>query len=469
MSFEALGLGKALTNNCARAGYTTPSPVQQAAIPIVLNGSDLLASAQTGTGKTAAFLLPLLHRLGASEAPAGRQRTPRALILAPTRELAGQIGDSARTYGNGLNVRSLTIFGGVGQRPQVQGISRGLDLLVATPGRLLDLHTQRLVDLSRLEHVVLDEADRMLDMGFINDLKKILKLLPQSRQTLLFSATFSAPILQLAGQFLREPQRVEIAPQTTTAEGVTQHLVRTHKNNKRALLAWLVGQHPEWRQVLVFARTKHGADRLAKQMTMDGLPADALHGGKSQGARKRALDGFRKGTTRIVVATDLAARGIDIDQLPCVINYELPNVAEDYVHRIGRTARAGAKGVAISLVSKDEQGMLRDIERHLGVQIPSLDTTGFVPPAASPASADNASAARRPARSNAPKHAPKKSSGTSHRRKEGGGESRDGAPAASDRSAPSRDARAPNGRNQQRRNRPRPASNESRQGRGGRG
>ncbi|WP_420429415.1 DEAD/DEAH box helicase [Algiphilus sp.] len=458
MSFEALGLGKALTNNCARAGYTMPSPVQQSAIPIVLRGSDLLASAQTGTGKTAAFLLPLLHQLSQAEVPTGRARTPRVLILAPTRELAGQIGDSARSYGNGLNVRSLTIFGGVGQRPQAQGIARGLDLLVATPGRLLDLHNQGLVDLSRVAHVVLDEADRMLDMGFIHDLKRILKLLPESRQTLLFSATFSDPILELAGRFLRSPERVQIAPEVTTAEGVTQHLVRTHKNHKRALLAWLVGQHPEWRQVLVFARTKHGADRLAKQMTMDGLPAVALHGGKSQGARRKALDGFRSGGTRIVVATDLAARGIDIDQLPCVINYELPHVAEDYVHRIGRTARAGATGVAISLVGRDEQSLLRDIERHLGRKIDTLDTSGFQPPQG--AGREESASEARPSQRTQPS---KKRPSGGPRRKDGSGEAREG---GNERAPATRDARAPSGRKPQRRGRKRPAQGANRQGQG---
>ncbi|WP_052367901.1 DEAD/DEAH box helicase [Algiphilus aromaticivorans] len=386
MPFSSLGLGAAIARNCAEAGFTSPTPVQAQAIPEVLSGRDLIASAQTGTGKTAAFLLPLLHRL-ATEAPEKGPRTPRALILAPTRELAGQILAEARASGNGLNVRSLAVFGGVSARPQAQALSRGVDLLVATPGRLLDLQNQRSVDLSRVRHVVLDEADRMLDMGFIRDLKRILQLLPSPRQTLLFSATFPEAVRSLADSFLKEPARVSVAPEVSTAEGIDQHMIRLPRAHKRAMLAWLIGNHPEWNRVLVFARTKHGADRIARQLTTDGVPAAALHGGKTQGARTRLLQAFRDGGTRVLVATDVAGRGIDVPMLPCVINFDLPEVSEDYVHRIGRTARAGASGIAIALVANEEGGLLKGVERHIGRSLPAFDTTGFSAPSAAQSAA----------------------------------------------------------------------------------
>jgi ATP-dependent RNA helicase RhlE len=378
MSFESLGLSPVLTQNCARAGYTTPSPIQTRAIPLVLAGRDLLAAAQTGTGKTAAFLLPLLHQM-AGEPPL-RPRHPRTLVLTPTRELAAQIDENARIYGAGIDVRSVLIFGGVSQRPQETALARGADLVIATPGRLLDLCNQGAINLSRVNRVVLDEADRMLDMGFIRDLRRILKLLPQKRQTLLFSATFSKDIRELAGSFLSNPETVEVAPRNAPADLVTQQAIMVPKHAKRALTAWLISSG-NWRQVLVFARTKHGSDRLARQLEQDGLSAAALHGGKSQGARTRALAAFKAGQTRVLVATDIAARGLDIDQLPHVINYELPMVPEDYVHRIGRTGRAGESGHAVSLIGEDERGLLKDVERVLGRPVERLEVPGFqVPP-----------------------------------------------------------------------------------------
>ena len=426
MPFSSLGLGAAIARNCADAGFTAPTPVQAQAIPEVLSGRDLIASAQTGTGKTAAFLLPLLHRL-ATEAPEKGPRTPRALILAPTRELAGQILAEARASGNGLNVRSLAVFGGVSARPQAQALSRGVDLLVATPGRLLDLQSQRSVDLSRVRHVVLDEADRMLDMGFIRDLKRILQLLPSPRQTLLFSATFPEAVRALADSFLKEPARVSVAPGVSTAEGIDQHMIRLPRAHKRAMLAWLIGNHPEWKRVLVFARTKHGADRIARQLTADGVPAAALHGGKTQGARTRLLQGFRDGGTRVLVATDVAGRGIDVPMLPCVINFDLPEVSEDYVHRIGRTARAGASGIAIALVANEEGGLLKGVERHIGRGLPAFDTTGFRAPSAEQSAAQRSEEAGDRQRQNG-----KPQGGKPAPRKSGGGQSAGGRGAGSE-------------------------------------
>ncbi|MCK5768922.1 DEAD/DEAH box helicase [Algiphilus sp.] len=432
MPFSSLGLGAALTRNCAEAGYTAPTPIQARAIPEILAGRDLIACAQTGTGKTAAFVLPLLQRLSSEPAPSGA-RTPRALVLAPTRELAAQIAASARASGAGLNVRNLAVFGGVSPRPQSQALARGIDLLVATPGRLLDLHAQGAVKLSAVRHVVLDEADRMLDMGFIHDLRRILKLLPEVRQTMLFSATFADDVRALAERFLREPAEVSITPEMPASEGVAQHSIRVPRAHKRALLAWLIGQHPEWDRVLVFARTKHGADKVARQLSADGIPAAPLHGGKSQGARTRVLDAFRGGTTRVLVATDVAGRGIDVPLLPSVINFDLPNVPEDYVHRIGRTARAGATGVAIALVTPEDVEHLQRVERHLGRKLPAYDVAGFAPPASAPAEQPAPGAGKKAAprpgsgskprsRGNQGKPGAARKSGRGGQRRDGGGQ-----------------------------------------------
>ena len=391
MSFEALGLSSEVLKAVLQQGYDAPTPIQKKAIPLVLSGRDVMASAQTGTGKTAGFTLPLLQRL--SQAPtvsnAGNARrksarkTPspvRALILTPTRELAAQIADNVTSYGQYLNLRSAVVFGGVSINPQIATLKKGVDILIATPGRLLDHAGQHTVDLSKIEILVLDEADRMLDMGFIHDVKRILTLLPDAkeRQNVLFSATFSKAIKQLAGRMLNDPQLVEVAPQNATADRIDQLVYNVDKARKRELLSRLI-QDEDWRQVLVFTRTKHGANRLADQLTRDGMTAAAIHGNKSQGARTRALAGFKEGGLRVLVATDIAARGLDIDQLPNVVNYELPNVPEDYVHRIGRTARAGQSGKAVSLVCIDEHKLLRDIERLIRRELPRAQMDGFEP------------------------------------------------------------------------------------------
>jgi ATP-dependent RNA helicase RhlE len=373
MSFSALGLSAELLRAIAAQGYTQPTPIQSKAIPAVLTGRDVLAAAQTGTGKTAAFTLPMLHRLSQSNP---RQRTPRALVLTPTRELAAQVGESVSTYGQHLPLRALQIFGGVGLGPQTTALRRGVDILVATPGRLLDHIGQGHVDLSAIEFFVLDEADRMLDMGFIHDIRRVLKLLPSKRQNLLFSATYSREIEQLAVGLLRDPQRIDVAPRNTAAETVTQVVHPVAREAKRSLLSHLILQG-DWQQVLIFTRTKHGANRLAEQLGRDGITAAAIHGNKSQGARTRALADFKAGSLRALVATDIAARGLDIDRLPHVVNFELPNVPEDYVHRIGRTGRAGSDGTAVSLISPDERGLLAGIERLLGRRIEIQRIDGF--------------------------------------------------------------------------------------------
>ncbi|MEX1220897.1 MAG: DEAD/DEAH box helicase [Idiomarina sp.] len=373
-SFNELGLNDAILRAVTECGYTTPTPVQQQAIPVVLAGHDLLAGAQTGTGKTAGFTLPLLHKLSANK-PAGKPAI-RALILTPTRELAAQVEDNLNTYAKYTGLKSLVIFGGVGINPQIDKLRRGVDILVATPGRLLDHCRQGTLDLSKVEVLVLDEADRMLDMGFIHDIKKVLKLVPAKRQTLLFSATFSDEIKALSKQFLTEPKHIEVARRNATADRIEQRVFPVDKKRKRELLSYLIGSR-NWRQVLVFTRTKHGANRLATQLTDDGLPALAIHGNKSQAARTKALAQFKAGKLRVLVATDIAARGIDIDELPHVVNYELPQVAEDYVHRIGRTGRAGSEGEAISLVCIDEHKLLRDIERVTKNKIPEELVPGY--------------------------------------------------------------------------------------------
>ncbi len=372
----------------ADKGYATPTPIQLQAIPLVLQGRDLMGSAQTGTGKTAGFTLPMLQRLAAAtERPQGR-RAIRALVVTPTRELAAQVAQSIDDYGKWLPLKSAVIFGGVSINPQKQQLIRGVDILVATPGRLLDHAGQRSVDLSQVELLVLDEADRMLDMGFIHDIRRILKLLPAQKQTLLFSATFSKEIRQLAGGLLKAPATVEVARPNATVDAIEQVVHPVDKARKRELLSFLIGSK-NWRQVLVFSRTKHGANRLVKQLQSDGIDAAAIHGNKSQGARTRALGDFKSGKLRVLVATDIAARGLDIDQLPHVVNFELPSVAEDYVHRIGRTGRAGREGQAISLVSQDEHKQLRDIERLIKREIPSQVVPGYhVANANAPSTAD---------------------------------------------------------------------------------
>lgn len=362
-TFDELGLRAELLETIKQSGYTTPTPIQAKAIPLVLSGQDLLAAAQTGTGKTAAFTLPLLQRLAEKETPSGRRPT-RVLVVAPTRELAAQIGENTRIYGKGLPLRSAVVFGGVGMQPQVDKLRRGVDILIATPGRLLDHLRQGTTKLDHVETVVLDEADRMLDMGFVHDIKRLLKLLPAKRQTLLFSATFSKEIRQLASGFLTAPAEVDVAPRNSATEMVSQRVYTLDKAAKRKVLSRLI-RDGEWQQVLVFTKTKHGANRLSKQLDEDGLSSTAIHGNKSQTARTRALKDFKDGSVRVLVATDIAARGLDIDHLPHVVNFELPNVAEDYVHRIGRTGRAGKRGEAISLVAPDEIGLLKGIERLL--------------------------------------------------------------------------------------------------------
>ncbi len=382
MSFASLGLSEALVRAIEAAGYTQPTPVQQRAVPAVLQGRDLMVAAQTGTGKTGGFALPILERLFPDGHPDKSQRhgprQPRVLVLTPTRELAAQVHDSFKVYARDLPLVSACIFGGVGMNPQIQAIAKGVDVLVACPGRLLDLAGQGKVDLAHVEILVLDEADRMLDMGFIHDVKKVLARLPAKRQNLLFSATFSKDITDLADKLLHNPERIEVTPPNTTVERIEQRVYRLPASHKRALLAHLITLGA-WEQVLVFTRTKHGANRLAEYLEKHGLTAAAIHGNKSQNARTKALADFKANSVRVLVATDIAARGLDIDQLPHVVNFELPNVEEDYVHRIGRTGRAGRSGEAISLVAPDEEKLLKSIERVTKQKIPDGDLMGFDP------------------------------------------------------------------------------------------
>ena len=380
MKFSDLGLAEPLLRAVHEHGYDTPTPIQAQAIPIVLAGGDLMGGAQTGTGKTAGFVLPMLQRLSLSTPPRdARGRTPiRCLILTPTRELAAQVEESVRIYGKYMKSSSMVIFGGVGMQPQIDKLRRGVDILVATPGRLLDHAGQRTLDLSHVEILVLDEADRMLDMGFLPDVKKVLALLPQKKQSLLFSATFSDEIKNLADRLLNAPALIEVARRNQTAELIEQKVHPVSREGKKDLLVHLIKKN-DWDQVLVFTRMKHGANRLAEHLNKAGISAMAIHGNKSQTARTKALAEFKTGDLEVLVATDIAARGIDIDQLPHVVNYELPNVPEDYVHRIGRTGRAGSTGEAISLVCVDEEGFLRDIERLIKRSIPREVVPGFEP------------------------------------------------------------------------------------------
>ena len=380
MTFEELNLAPAILDAVREQGYDQPTPIQAEAIPAVLAGHDLLAGAQTGTGKTAAFTLPMLQRLQDGwEAPKrGQGRPIRALVLTPTRELAAQVEESVKAYGKHLKLKSTVIFGGVGMNPQIEKISKGVDVLVATPGRLLDLADQGHLDLSQVQILVLDEADRMLDMGFIHDVKKILKMLPAAKQSLLFSATFSDEIKELANGLLRSPKHIQVTPPNTTVQRIKQTIHPVGRGKKKALLVHIINQH-NWSQVLVFTRTKFGANNVADYLNKNGITAMALHGNKSQTARTQALDGFKTGAIRALVATDIAARGIDIDELPHVVNYEIPNVCEDYVHRIGRTGRAGAEGEAVSLVSLDEEGFMMAIEKFTKQQIAVQIFPEFMP------------------------------------------------------------------------------------------
>ncbi len=383
MSFTSLGLSAPILQAIAEQGYDAPSPIQQQAIPAVLQGRDVMAAAQTGTGKTAGFTLPILEGLSAGRQAQGNQA--RALILTPTRELAAQVAESVSTYGKHLPLRSAVVFGGVKINPQMMKLRRGVDILVATPGRLLDLYQQNAVRFDQLEVLVLDEADRMLDMGFIHDIKKIIRLLPAKRQNLMFSATFSNEIRALAKGLVNNPVEISVSPPNTTVESVEHWIYPVDKSRKSALLAHLI-QENQWHQVLVFSRTKHGANRLTRYLEGHDIKAAAIHGNKSQGARTRALGDFKNNSIQVLVATDIAARGLDIDQLPQVVNFDLPNVPEDYVHRIGRTGRAGATGKAVSLVCDEEVKQLADIERVIRAALPRQTVAGFEPTRALPAS-----------------------------------------------------------------------------------
>lgn len=385
MSFKDLGLAQPILDAIDALGYSQPSPIQAKAIPPVIEGRDVMAAAQTGTGKTAGFTLPILHNLSSSEKPKHRGSQARVLVLTPTRELAAQVAQNVEQYSQNLSIKSVVVFGGVSINPQMQKLRGGADVLIATPGRLLDLHNQKAIQFDKLEVLVLDEADRMLDMGFIHDIKRVIKLLPKKRQTLLFSATFSDEIRELARTIVHKPVEVSVTPPNSTVDAVKQSLIAVEKSDKTHVLARLIEDN-DWFQVLVFSRTKHGANRLVKQLEARKIHSMAIHGNKSQGARTRALADFKAGKVRVLVATDIAARGIDISQLPHVVNFDLPNVSEDYVHRIGRTGRAGATGEAVSLVSHDEYKQLIDIERFIRKLIPRIQLDGYEPKNALPES-----------------------------------------------------------------------------------
>ncbi len=378
MSFTTLGLSEPILRAIKETGYTEPTPIQKQAIPIILEGKDVLAGAQTGTGKTAGFTLPLLQLLTDTPIQKGKARKVRALVLTPTRELAAQVAENVATYSKFLPFSHTVIFGGVGINPQISRLRKGVDIVVATPGRLLDLANQKAIDLSHVEYLILDEADRMLDMGFIHDIKKVLALLPKKRQNLLFSATFSNDIKKLADNLLDSPVLIEVARRNTTTAQVEQVIYPVDKTRKKELLIHLIKEN-DWKQVLIFTRTKHGANKLSESLAKKGITSAAIHGNKSQGARTKALASFKDGSVRTLVATDIAARGIDIDQLPHVVNFELPNVPEDYVHRIGRTGRAGREGEAASLVCIDEKELLRSIEKLIKKEIHKVQIQGFTP------------------------------------------------------------------------------------------
>jgi len=400
MTFSELGLSDSLLRAVSDQGYDTPSPIQQEAIPHILSGRDIMAAAQTGTGKTAGFTLPLLQLLSGGEA--AKSNSVRALVLTPTRELAAQVEESVTTYGKHLSLTSAVVFGGVKINPQMKTLRGGVDVLVATPGRLLDLYNQNAVRFSQLEMLVLDEADRMLDMGFIRDIRKILALLPKHRQNLMFSATFSGDIRRLAGGILHDPIQVEVSPRNAAAKTVTQSVYEVDQSRKTALLSKLVRDNA-WFQVLVFTRTKHGANRLCQRLEKDGISSAAIHGNKSQSARTNALKLFKDGKIQVLVATDIAARGIDIDQLPHVVNFELPNVAEDYVHRIGRTGRAGSEGEAISLVCAEEAKLLRGIETLIQQKLPRQTVAGFEPGEKVPATEPRKNGPKKPKKPKTPR------------------------------------------------------------------
>ena len=376
MSFDSLGLSAPILDAVKKQGYDKPSPIQEKAIPLVLTGKDVMAAAQTGTGKTAGFTLPLLENL--SGGPRPKANRIRALVLTPTRELAAQVNESVELYGKNLPLTSTVVYGGVKINPQMMRLRRGVDILVATPGRLMDLYNQNAVRFDQVEVLILDEADRMLDMGFIHDIRKIISYMPKQRQNLMFSATFSDPIRSLAKTIVNDPVEISVSPRNTTAQSVEQYICPVDKKRKPALLAELI-KEKQWNQVLVFSRTKHGANRLATNLDANGIPATAIHGNKSQGARTKALKNFKDGSVQVLVATDIAARGIDIDSLPFVVNFDLPNVPEDYVHRIGRTGRAGASGLAVSLVSADEIELLQDIELLINKELDRHLVDGFEP------------------------------------------------------------------------------------------
>ena len=418
MTFNTLGLSDTLLQAVQQTGYTTPTPIQQKAIPEILNGRDVMAAAQTGTGKTAGFTLPLLQLLSGR---ANRTRNSfRALILTPTRELAAQIEDSIQTYGSNENLRYGVVFGGVNINPQKKTLNRGLDILVATPGRLLDLYQQKCIDFRDIEVLILDEADRMLDMGFIRDIKKIIALLPKQRQNLMFSATFSDDIRTLAKTICNNPVEIDVAPRNSTVEAISQTMYHVEKSNKPSLLIEMM--HASTDQTLVFSRTKHGANNLAKRLNKENISAAAIHGNKSQAQRTKALFDFKQGSVQVLVATDIAARGIDIEQLARVINFDLPHVPEDYVHRIGRTGRAGATGLAVSLVSGEESKQLRDIERLIKFAIPRGDSQEFEFALGHPAPASKSSEpARRPTNNRRPQSRQGDNAGKPARRSSGGG------------------------------------------------
>jgi len=402
MSFSKLGLNNNILKAIKEQGYTKPTPIQAKAIPTILQKKDILAGAQTGTGKTAGFTLPLLELLSRSKKTSAKHKV-RALILTPTRELCAQVGESVELYGKYLPYKSAIIFGGVKINPQINKLKKGVDIVIATPGRLLDHIAQKTINLSDLEFLILDEADRMLDMGFINDIKKILAIVPKHKQTLLFSATYSDEIKKLSDKLLNSPALIEVTKRNTSSEIVKQAVYHVDKTRKRELLSHLISDG-KWKQVLVFTRTKHGANRLTSQLEKDGIPASAIHGNKSQNARTKALAEFKDGKVRVLVATDIAARGIDIDQLPHVVNFELPNISEDYVHRIGRTGRAGNKGEAISLVCVDENEFLKNIEKLIKKDIPKVWLKGFKPDPSIKAEPINIGRGRQKSRNNRTKH-----------------------------------------------------------------